>query len=331
VSSFRAPPGPGGLRPGVVPTFSVVIPAYQAADVVGDAITSALEQTAPPREVIVCDDGSTDGTAEVVAGFPGVTLVRKANGGRASALNAAISAATAEFIVPLDADDVYLPDRLRMLGVLAFERPDLDVLTTDAYFDVGGRVTGRFNELNPFPLDDQRSAALQMCFVVCPAIRQTRLAAIGGFDEGFTIAEDWDCLIRLVLSDALIGLVDEPLMRYRLREGSVSSERLSSLGARVAVFEKAVTDRRLTERELAMANRVLLAHRNELELAEIEAALLAGRRPRRRLIGVIGGQGYTPATRAKAAAALAFPGAAAKRLRERSSVRLVAPSARTWR
>lgn len=329
MTRFRVPPATEGLSPGSVPSFSVIIAAYQAADVVGDAVASALEQTARPHEVIVCDDGSTDGTADVVAAFPNVILLRKENGGPASARNAAVAAASGDFVAVLDADDVYLPDRLRLLGELGGRRPDLDVLATDAHIDVGGETIGRFSEFNPFPVADQRTGILERCFVFAPAVRRSRVVAVGGFDEQLRTSDDWECLIRLVLSGARVGLVDAPLMHYRLREGGVSSARLPSLRERVTVFEKTRRDERLSDRERALTERLLRVHRNELELAVIEAELLDGEHPRRRLLRVVGGKGYSAATRAKAAAAIVSPGAAARRLRARHSVRIVAPSSRT--
>jgi glycosyltransferase involved in cell wall biosynthesis len=329
MTRFLAPPAPAEASPGSAPSFSVVIPAYQAADVISDAVTSVLEQTAPAYEVIVCDDGSTDGTAVAVAAFPEITLLRKENGGPASARNAAVHAATGDFVVLLDADDVYLPDRLRLLGELAVERPDLDVLATDAYLEVGGETAGLFSDFNPFPADDQRIAVLERCFVIAPAIRRSRLMAIGGFDEQLRTSDDWDCLIRVVVSGAPVGFVDAPLMRYRLREGGVTSARIPALRERVTLFEKTRRDDRLDGRERDAAERLLREHRNELELAEIEAELLAGGHPRRRLLRVVRGEGFSTATRAKAAAAMVSPGSARRRLRRRDSVRLVAPSSRT--
>jgi glycosyltransferase involved in cell wall biosynthesis len=329
VTRFLAPPAPEGISRGDIPSFSVVIAAYQAADVVGDALGSVLEQTALPHQVIVCDDGSTDGTADVVATFPEVTLLRKENGGPASARNAAVVAATGDFVAVLDADDVYLPDRLRLLGELGARRPDLDVLATDAHVEVGGEAVGRFSDFNPFPVEDQRMAILERCFVFAPAIRRSVVAEVGGFDEQLHTSDDWECMIRVVLSGAQVGLVDAPLMRYRLREGGVSAARIPSLRERVTLFEKTRRSGRLDDRERAAADRLLRLHRNELELAEIEADLLGGGHPRRRLLGVVRGKGFSAGTRAKAAAAIVSRSAAARRLRGRSSVRIVAPSSRT--
>lgn len=95
------------------PTVSVIIPAYNAADYVGRAIESALNQTHAPLEVIVIDDGSRDNTAEQVAQYPApVRLLRQPNGGPAAARNHGARVANGEWLALLDADDAWLPHKL---------------------------------------------------------------------------------------------------------------------------------------------------------------------------------------------------------------------------
>jgi glycosyltransferase involved in cell wall biosynthesis len=96
VTRFRVPAAAEGVSPGSVPSFSVVVAAYQAADVIGDALASALEQTSRPHEVIVCDDGSTDDTAAVLRPYlDRVQLIRQENRGGSAARNAAVRASAA--------------------------------------------------------------------------------------------------------------------------------------------------------------------------------------------------------------------------------------------
>src|SRR6185503_7593175 len=120
-----------------------------------------------------------------------ITLLRQPNGGAASAHNRVLAHATGDFIAVLDADDAWEPERLARLTELAVQRPDLDVLATDATFEADGRETGHFYDANPFPVDDQRRGMLEGCFVWNPAARRRRLLAIGGWDERFRIAYDW--------------------------------------------------------------------------------------------------------------------------------------------
>ena len=177
--TFVAPEPDGPLAGGPVPTFSVIIAAYQAADVIGDAIESALEQTEPPLEVIVCDDGSTDDIERALRSYRDrIVLLRKENGGEASAKNAASRAASGDFVVILDADDVFLPERLEALGELARARPDLDILTTDATLEVDGRVVRRcYTDAFRFEVADQRRGILEQNFVFGLAAARRERAA----------------------------------------------------------------------------------------------------------------------------------------------------------
>src|SRR5438046_1126481 len=106
---------PSGGRSAVVskPDFSVVIPAYNAAATIGDAVESALTQTLAPHEVIVCDDGSTDDLDGALSPYRNrIVLIIKKNGGEGSAKATASAAATGDFVVVLDADDVFAAERL---------------------------------------------------------------------------------------------------------------------------------------------------------------------------------------------------------------------------
>lgn len=116
----------------VADLVSVIVPTYNRAHCVGRAIRSALEQTYAHVEVIVVDDGSTDGTADVVAGCgPRVTYVRQANGGVAAARNAGLRAATGEFVAFLDSDDWWDPWKLSAQIAVLRGRPDVGMVWTD--------------------------------------------------------------------------------------------------------------------------------------------------------------------------------------------------------
>ena len=321
--SILAPAPAHPVEPGPIPTFSVILAVYHAAETVGEAVESALRQSAPPHEVLVCDDGSTDGTQAALAPYrERITLLRKDHGGAASARNAAARAATADFLAILDADDVYLPDRLAALGELAAARPDLDILASDAFFEVEGRTAGRFNsDRHPFAVADQRGAILERNFILGnAAVRRERLVAIGGFDESLECAEDWDCWIRLILGGSLAGSVVEPLARYRIRRQSLTSDRRIALRCRVRALEKVERRSDLSPEEGRTLERSLLAHRQRAALAEAEAAILE-REPyaRRRAMAIAVGGGHGFGTRLKAALAAAAPRLAARMLERRKA------------
>jgi GT2 family glycosyltransferase len=272
---FLAPPPAYVLEASPKPTFSVIVAAHEAASFIAEAVESALRQTLAPVELIVVDDGSTDDLAGALAAFePHVTLVRGEHGGPAAARNRALRFAYGDFVAVLDADDAYAPDRLAGLQELAAARPDLDVLATDATLEVDGRVVGRFNETTPFPTGDQRTEILQTCFVCAPAIRRSRLEALGGWDEDLQTGEDWDLVLRLVLGGCPVGLVAEPLYRYRLRAGSVTSRRVAALAGRVRLLEKAARRPGLSGEEERALERSLSTQRRRLLRAEAEVAAI---------------------------------------------------------
>ena len=312
--TVAAPPPAGPLEaPASAPTFSVLIAAYQAADYLGDAVASALSQTQPPHEVVVCDDGSTDDIEGALAPFRDeIVLLRQENRGLASARNTAAAAASGDFLAILDADDTYLPDRLAALGRLATERPDLEVLTTDAYLEVNGQVVRRaYTPSWTFPVDDQRSEILRRNFVFGhAAVRREVLLRAGGWDESFRFAEDWECWVRLLLNGSRVGCVVEPLARYRVREDSLSTNQVAMLEAEIEVLEKALTHPRIRPEEELVARGTIARLGKELAVDRLREALRTRAVGVRRCAAAIATDRAAPLqTRVKAAAAAVAPGA----------------------
>lgn len=255
------------------PSFSILIPTYQSADTVGESVSSALAQVRPAHEVIVIDDGSTDDLGAALRPFGDrIRVMRKENGGGASALNAGAEVASGEFVVILDADDAYDPRRVEALAELARLRPDLDLITTDARFLVDGREVGSFLAENPFATGDQRLAIFESCFLGgWPAIRRRRLREVGGFDESLRTGYDWDCWIRLLLAGAKAGLVERPYYEYRLHPGSLTGSRLSSLWDRVRLLEQAARNPAVRDDERPALERAIRRHRSRAVIAEARA------------------------------------------------------------
>jgi glycosyltransferase involved in cell wall biosynthesis len=291
------------------PSFAIVITAYQAADVIASAVDSALAQTRPAEEVIVVDDGSTDDLQAALEPFgERLRLVSKRNGGGASARNAGVAATACEFMAILDADDAYHPRRLEATAELCRQRPEFDLIATDARFVVDGQPAGTFLEHNPFPEDDQRAAIFNSCFPTgWPTVRISALRGAGGFDEEMRIAYDWDCWLRMILAGSRVGMVREPLYDYVLHSGSLASSRVASLRERVRLLEKATRNQNLHADERPVLERSLAAHREQAARGAIEAALY-GDSSRAEAARVARSGGLSPRTRSLAAlAALAPP------------------------
>src|SRR5918995_364429 len=322
--SFVAPPPERRIVEKPPPSFSIVIPAYQAASFVADAVESALSQTLPPREVIVCDDGSTDDLVGALRPYAGrIVLLREEHRGVASARNAGLGVATGDFVAFLDADNTYLPEFLEAMSELATARPDLDILTADAYLELDGRVYGQYYSGKArFVTEDQRLGIIHQHFVYAnAAFRRESLLAVGGYDEYYdgtshTGVEDTDLLVRMILGGSRAGLVDEPLCVYRIRAGSLSSNRTRSFHAGVEVLERARTHPSLTPHELIYLEEQLADLRLEAGVTAAEEALrgYASHARRRCLEIVFARQGYGVAPRMRALAAALAPRTAGRYL-----------------
>jgi len=325
-ANYVVPPVSGVPRAGRLapPTFSVLIPCYQAADTVGEAVASVLSQTVPPNEVIVCDDGSTDDLEKALAPYRDrIVVLRQENRGVAAARNLGLRHATGEFVSVCDADDVYLPSLLAELSRLVTARPDLDILCCDAFLETDGRDLGR-GRTDPatFVTSDQRLGILRDNFVPGrSAFRRQLLVDAGGYDESLSCAEDWDSWIRLILGGARAGMVDLPLARTRLRPGSLTSSRTRLLEGGTATLAKALARPDLTESERAVASGQLALLCHALELAEARQALTSGRPDgRRRCWRIAISPSYPARTRMKALLSVIVPRAVAWRTRQMETV-----------
>jgi cellulose synthase/poly-beta-1,6-N-acetylglucosamine synthase-like glycosyltransferase/peptidoglycan/xylan/chitin deacetylase (PgdA/CDA1 family) len=181
-----------------LPPVSVLVPAYNEAVGIERAVRSLVASDYPDLEVVVIDDGSTDGTGDVVErlGLPGVRLVRQANGGKASALRAGTSAASHDVLVMLDGDTVFEADTIRLL-VQPLRDPSVGAVSGNT--KVGNRrgLLGRWQHLeyvSGFNLD-RRLQDLLGCITTVPgaagAFRRQALEAAGGLSSE-TLAEDTD-------------------------------------------------------------------------------------------------------------------------------------------
>src|SRR6056297_1309671 len=185
----------------VQPRVSILMPMRDAAGFVAEALGSVLSQVGPTLEIIVVDDGSTDGSAGVVKGLsdPRARLIPGPERGISAALNAGLAAVQGEFVMRCDADDRYLPGRLaRQVGLL--DRHSEVGAVTGAYrtIDPSGRLAamlcGALPEGDLTELERQGRSGTHLCTF---AIRTALLRELGGFREAFVTAEDIDLKLRL--------------------------------------------------------------------------------------------------------------------------------------
>jgi len=320
--SFRTPPPTPGLAAGQRPSFSVIIAAYEAGATIGRAVESALTQTYPPTEVIVCDDGSKEDLQRALGEYRDrIVLLRQEHLGAAAARNTALAAASGDFVAILDADDTYCPERLEAMAELGRQRPDLDLITTDAFLVVNGKRVGRFYGTAAFDVHDQRAEILRWCFVGgWPAVRRASLIEVGGFDPAISLAFDWDCWMRLIFNGSRVGLVEAPLMEYTLHAGALTAERVVSLDDRVTVLLKNAQRLHVRDRERRILERSLRMHRGRALIARtVLEAEGHGSKEVRRSLALLLREGALPLRlRARVAAGYLQPSQVGKWLPEAS-------------
>jgi Glycosyl transferase family 2 len=301
-------------------SLSVVIPYYKGADSIAGAVESVLAQTLAADEIVIVDDGSPDDLETALGDLRGrVRIVHQENGGISSAMNAATAAAGGEWIVQLDQDDAFLPTRLEAIAAAAAAHPECDIVATGALIELGGEVV-RTLAVPSYPPDEQRLAIIGDCYFLWPAVRRSRLVAVGGYDTDFAVMQDWECFIRLVLDGALTAVVDEPLYRWRLTPGSRSSaDALENADALVRTMEKTLRHPGLDAGERGAVEKALKAQRMRVTLERANFAVRGGgTAARRHSLSVARSGDFIATTRAKAALAVASPALARWLISQRS-------------
>ncbi|MFT4515286.1 MAG: glycosyltransferase involved in cell wall biosynthesis [Planctomycetota bacterium] len=203
---------------------TVIVPAFNAAPFLGVTLEALQSQTTAPEQIIVVDDGSTDGTA-ALAEQMGVRVIKQDQKGPGAARNRGIEAADTEFVAFCDADDWYVPDKLeRALDML--ERLGASCTATDAWVVRDDRVQGRKNEQRPVPGVLTFEFLLRGNPIVCSSVVARRDAVInaGAFDEApeLIATEDYDLWLRMAVKEP-IAYASRPMTFYRVHAASLSA------------------------------------------------------------------------------------------------------------
>lgn len=215
------------------PLVSVIIPTYNRADLLRDAIASVLAQDYPNVEVIVADDGSTDHTADVVASFGSrlTYLALPHRGLPAATRNAAIAAAAGEYIAFLDSDDLFLSHKLSLQVPVLEANPHIGVAYSDGYFfdSAPSRPIGHALAGLATPSGNVFGELLRANFLFMPLtlIRRALLENMGGFSEApdLVVAEDYDLWLRLA-TEIKFHYVPGDVAAIRMHTGNISANKL---------------------------------------------------------------------------------------------------------
>jgi glycosyltransferase involved in cell wall biosynthesis len=271
------------------PRVTIITPAYNAQRTLAATLDSALRQTMSDFELIVVDDGSTDGTAAIAESYAAldsrVRLIRQSNGGSAGARNTAFGVSRGGLFALLDSDDLWMPDFLaRQLAILD-EHPDIDIVSANA-FNLGGELDGTplkpsSDAWAPVSLLDLIEVEDSVCIMT--VFRRRVLERTGGFNPAVPDNEDYDLWLRAACAGCTIVFNSRPSGYYRRHSDSKSANEARMLEGIVSVLtgaralcanrprEVAAIDRQIARfgrRRLLVAGKTALVHGNFVEAAE---------------------------------------------------------------
>lgn len=268
----------GTLRTSGIPRVSVLMTVYNAAPFLRTSIDSLMAQRFPGWELIVVENGSTDGSASILAGYadPRIHVIPVAeNIGRTPALRRAFDCARGEYIAVLDADDVSHPERLSQQVTFLDKYPEAVLVGSWAqYIDERGKVIAEFKPpVNQYELQDCLGWINPI--VHSSAMYRRRLALeVGGYPEDLVYAQDFGLVLALA-QRSKIAMIDDFLCQLRVR----SSRMTSSAKYQVIVAREAMILARRASDLLPLSARSRRLNRRAIAIAAIKlgiATLRAG-------------------------------------------------------
>lgn len=241
-------------------TISVVIPTYERAHTLSRALDSVLAQTRTAEEIIVIDDGSTDGTAaRVRRDYPAVKLIQQPNSGVSAARNRGIEASCGEWIALLDSDDEWLPRRLEKQLALLAAYPEHKLIHSDEIWIRDGR---RVNQMKKHA--KRGGSIFRHCLPLCAIspsaamIHRSLFDEIGLFDESLPACEDYDLWLRIT-SRYPVLYCEQPLInKYGGHEDQLSRKHWGMDRFRIRALIKIMEQGELGKEEFSAAHATLL-------------------------------------------------------------------------
>lgn len=222
----------------------MIMPAYNAARYLGCAVDSVLRQRLSDLELLIVDDGSSDGTLDLAhryrASDPRVRVLQQQNAGPGPARNLAFGAASAPLFAFLDSDDEWHPDFLAEQVAVLRRRPDIDVVIGNAW-NRGGHRDGLPSR--PIRGADQTITLCEMladetALFIMAVFRRQAVERVGGFDPSLLTNEEYDMWIRAALEGVRFTRNPRPLGWYTCRQASLSSDDERMIGGILRVFAR---------------------------------------------------------------------------------------------
>lgn len=233
----------------MAPTISVVIPTYNRLAYLREALASVLAQTRPADEILVVDDGSTDGTEEALRAMPApVRYFRQQNAGPAAARNHGLSEARGDWIAFLDSDDLWVPEKLAAQLEFLEQHPGVDFLFAhmvnfgphgeDPGPEILDPAVNAYCRANAANLTEFLDCLLQVNPVPTSTVifRRTKMQQVGCLREDIGYADDYQWWLRWALA-ARCGFLDRVLEKRRLHGSNIIGDRRRMMGSVLAVLD----------------------------------------------------------------------------------------------
>lgn len=222
-------------------TTTVIIPVFNGERYIGAALASVRAQTRPVDEVIVVDDGSTDGTLDVLRNFPEVVVLQQANAGPAAARNRGIEAAHGDYLAMLDADDMWPPNRNEVMAERLDEDPTLGLVLgyQRLLIEPGAEIPAWVPAGDPETIDPETLPKPTGVFLT----RRSTFATVGPFDEAMRHGEDTDWFLRSQDCGVRWGQIQDVVLVRRLHGRNLTN---ATAAQRHALFD--VLQRRMARR-----------------------------------------------------------------------------------
>jgi glycosyltransferase involved in cell wall biosynthesis len=237
-------------------SITSIIPAYNAAAYLREAVDSALAQVGVSQEVIVVDDGSTDATPQIIADYGDrIRSIMQPNAGHVAARNRAATIAQGEWLAFLDADDCWAPTKLA--AQLAAADDAALVYTERLNIGATSRVAARQGDFSRLPAGEVFEELLEGNFITVSSVLMRRewFERLGGFSAEPTGCEDWDLWLRCAAAGGRVAVVREPLTMYRLHPQSMTSNQALMCRGRLKAVERAIATPRGQSLGQRLANR----------------------------------------------------------------------------
>lgn len=224
-------------------SISVVIPVYNAEKYLADAVESVLQQTIPPSEIILVDDGSTDSSVKVAEKFiPDIILIKQQNKGISGARNTGIRRAKGDILAFIDNDDLWPPDHIEQLLTLLQERKELHMAFGYVQQFISGDIEGKSGRI-------PEGQEIMPGYVAGASLTKKMVFDnVGLFDENLVLAEYIDWFARAKEAGYLYDIIDQIVLKRRIHNHNIGIQKRAHIHDYTKVLMASIKRKRENEK-----------------------------------------------------------------------------------